>query len=48
MSARIPLRSLDLSDIRNRIFRVTKSIFCVTISDVRILNITPESMARKP
>ncbi len=31
MSARIPLRSLDLSDIRNR-------IFYVSISDVHILS----------
>ena len=35
LPARIPLRSLDLLDIINR-------VFCVSVSDVRILNITSQ------
>ncbi len=41
MSALVLLRSLDLSDIKN-------SIFCVIISDVRVINITSKPEACEP
>ena len=40
MSPRIPRRSLDLLGVTNR-------IFCVMMSDVRILNITLDLVARE-